>query len=152
MVTTEQIKALREKTGISIAQCKKALEESVGDMAKALESLKKQGAAIAEKKSDRELGAGVVRAYIHSNASLGALVAIHTETDFVAKNDELRSFADDVAMQVVAGNPTDLAELLSQPFIKDSSKTIEDLVKEQIQKFGERVEISKFSRFNIATD
>lgn len=147
-ITTEQIKELRERTGISIAQCKKALEEAAGDIEKAMEELKKQGAAIADKKSSRTLGAGLVRAYIHSTDNLGSLVEIHTETDFVAKNQELKAFADDIAMQVTAGNPTDITELLTQPFIKDPSKTITDLVKENIQKFGERIEVVKFTRFD----
>lgn len=148
MVSTEQIKTLRAKTGISIAQCKKALEEVNGDMEKAIEELKKQGAALAEKKADRELGAGIVRAYIHSTDNLGVLVEVHTETDFVAKNDKLKEFADDIAMHIAASMPADDKELLEQPFIKDPSKTVGDLVKEAIQKFGERIEISRFVRFD----
>jgi len=149
-VTTQQIKDLRDQTGMSIAQCKKALEESGADMALALESLKKQGVAIAAKKADRDLGAGVVRAYLHSNGTLGSLVEVHTETDYVAKNEELKSFADDIAMQVAAAGPNDLEELLAQPFIKNPGQTISDLVKEKIQKFGERIEIKRFSRFDSA--
>ncbi len=148
MISTGEIKKLREQTGISIAQCKKALEEAGGDITKALESLKEQGAAVAAKKSDRDLGAVLVRSYIHSTDTLGSLVEVQTETDFVAKNDELKAFAEDIAMQVAAAAPADLEELLAQPFIKDSGKTIADLLKEQIQKFGERVEIKRFVRFD----
>lgn len=149
MVTTEQIKALREKTGISIAECKKALEAAGGDEAKALEILGERSAVMAEKKSDRELAAGVVSAYIHGG-SVGALLDIRCETDFVSKNPDFRAIADDLSMQVAAMMPTDVAELLSQPFIKDGDKTVSDIVKGASQKFGERVDIVRFVRFDIA--
>lgn len=148
MITTEQIKELRDRTGISIAQCKKALEDATGDIAKALDFLKAKGAEVAEKKATRELHAGVVSAYIHSNNKIGALVQLHVETDFVAKNEGFRSLADDLAMQVAAMNPVDLSELLAQPFVKDPSLTIDDLIKNHTQKFGERIEIAKFARLD----
>ncbi|MEK7477964.1 MAG: translation elongation factor Ts [Patescibacteria group bacterium] len=150
MVTTEQIKELRERTGISIAQCKQALEEAGGDMEEALELLKAQGAVIAAKKAGRALGAGVVSSYIHSNNKIGALVEVSSETDFVAKNPEFHSFADDIAMQVAAIPPADMDELLIQPFIKDPSLTVSDLLKNQVQKFGERIAIIRFARFDTA--
>jgi elongation factor Ts len=148
MITTEQIKELRDRTGISIAQCKKALEEAAGDITKALEFLKAKGAEVAEKKATRELHAGIVSAYVHSNSKVGALVQLHVETDFVAKNEGFRALADDIAMHVTAMNPVDVAELLAQPFIKDPSLTIDDLVKNHTQKFGERIEIAKFARLD----
>lgn len=148
MVTTEQIKDLREKTGISVAQCKKALEEAGGDMAKALEILKANSAAIADKKADRTLGAGVVSAYIHNN-TIGAMITLQTETDFVAKNPEIKVLADDIAMHVSAMMPADPAELVGQPFIKDPSQTVGDLIKTAIQKFGERVEVGQLVRFEV---
>jgi len=148
MISAEQIKTLRTRTGISIAQCKKALEEAGGDIDKALEALKVQGAAIADKKSDRELGAGIVRAYVHATDHLGVLIEVHTETDFVAKNDELKALADDIAMHIAAAGPADVAELLEQEFIKDPSLKISDVIKGAIQKFGERVEVIRFARFD----
>lgn len=148
MITTEQIKELRERTGISIAQCKKALEDSGGDMDKALDFLKTKGTEIAEKKAGRELHAGVVSSYIHSTSNMGSLVEIHSETDFVAKNIEFKELASDLAMHVAAMNPKDVEELLTQPFIKDPSLTIDELVKSYIQKFGERVDIVRFVRFD----
>ncbi len=151
MITTEQIKDLRERTGISISQCKKALEDAGGDMTKALEALKAQGAAIAAKKADRALGSGVVSAYIHSNKRMGALIEIHSETDFVANNPEFKALADDIAMHVAAMVPTDLLELAEQPFVKDPSQTVADLIKLHIQKFGERIEVARFSRFDTAS-
>jgi elongation factor Ts len=103
-ITTEQVKELRDKTGISVMQCRKALEEANGDMEKAMILLKKKGAAIAEKRSDRTLGAGTIAAYVHANL-IGAMVELLSETDFVAKNEEFKSLARDIAMQVSATNP-----------------------------------------------
>ena len=151
MVNAEQIKELRALTNISIGQCKKALEEAGGDMAKALEALKAQGASIAEKKAGRVLNAGAVSAYIHSTGNMGALVQIHSETDFVARNPEFRALADDLAMHVAACDPVDLKELLEQPFVKEPSLTVDDLVKSHVQKFGERIEIIRFSRFDTSS-
>lgn len=148
MITTEQIKELREKTGISVAQCKKALEESAGDMAKALDILKAKSSEIADKKSDRTLGAGVVSAYIHNN-TVGSMITLQTETDFVAKNPEIKALADDIAMHVAAMMPQDVVELTSQPFIKDPAQTVGDLIKTAIQKFGERVEVGQIVRFEV---
>jgi elongation factor Ts len=104
MVTTEQIKALRDATGISVMQCKKALEEAGGDAEKAKVLLRKRGANAAEKKAERALGAGVIAAYIH-NGAVGAMVELSCETDFVAKNEEFRKLAYELAMQVAASNP-----------------------------------------------
>jgi elongation factor Ts len=148
MITTEQIKELRNRTGISIGQCKKALEDAGGDIDKALAFLKEKGAEIADKKATRELHAGVISAYVHSNSKMGALVQVHTETDFVAKNEGFKALADDLAMHVTAMKPADVAELLTQPFIKDPALTIDDLVKNHIQKFGERIEIAHFARLD----
>jgi len=105
-ITTQDIKALRERTGVSVMQCKAALEEADGDTEKALVILRKKGGAVAAKKSDRALSAGVVQAYIHSSKDIGALVALSCETDFVAKNEEFVALAYDIAMHVAAANPT----------------------------------------------
>lgn len=104
-ITTEQIKDLRDTTGLSIMQCKKALEEAGGDMGKAVILLQKKGAGIAAKKADRNLGAGRVTAYVHSNGTVASLVELLCETDFVAKNEEFGALAYNIAMQVAATNP-----------------------------------------------
>jgi elongation factor Ts len=104
-ITTEQIKSLRDKTGISVMQCKKALEEAGGDVEKAIILLRKKGAEIAAKKSDRTLGAGIVQAYIHSNGTIGAMVELVSETDFVSNNEEFKALAYDIAMHISATNP-----------------------------------------------
>lgn len=104
-ISSTQIKALRDQTGISVMQCKKALEEAAGDMDKALIILKKKRSEAAEKKSDRELGAGAVGAYIHNTNEVAAMVLLACETDFVAKNEDFISLARDIAMHVAATNP-----------------------------------------------
>ncbi len=104
-VSTEVIKALRDKTGVSVMQCKKALEEAGGDVEKAIVLLRKKGAATAAKKADRELKAGTVASYTHSNGAIGAMVLLSCETDFVSSNQEFQSLARDLAMQVAATAP-----------------------------------------------
>lgn len=110
MITTEQIKELRDMTGVSVMQCKKALEEAAGDKEKALLILRKKSGDIAAKKSDRELGAGVVESYIHSNKTVGSLVELSCETDFVARNEEFVAMARDIAMHITATGPTFIDE------------------------------------------
>lgn len=189
-ISIDVLKALRDKTGISVAQCKKALEEAGGDVEKAEVILRKKSGAAAEKKGDRELAAGAIGSYVHDGA-IGAMIVLSCETDFVAKNPEFPALAREIAMQVAAtdpqyltegdipaekkaaaaeifqkeveGKPEDMKEkilagkmssyfsgsvLLAQPYIKDESKTVKDLLNEATQKFGERVEITKFARFS----
>lgn len=148
-VTSEMVKELREKTGISVAECKKALLEATGDMQKALEILGVRAAAAAAKKGDRTLGAGTVAAYIHNQGAVGALVMLSCETDFVSKNEEFMALARDIAMHISAMRPQNKEELLAQPFIKDPSKTVADLVSAAVQKFGERTELSDYSCFSV---
>lgn len=149
MITTQQIKELREETGLSIMECQKALEEADGDKNKAIAILKERGAAIAAKKVGRALGAGVVVSYIHAGDTVGVLLELLCETDFVAKNPEFKGVARDISMHIAAMNPADTTELLEQPFIKDPSQKISDIINNTIQKFGERVEVGQFVRFSI---
>lgn len=159
-ITTELVKQLRDKTGVSVMQCKKALEETGGDIEKATAILLEKSAEIASKKSDRTLGAGFIATYVHSTGNAGAMVEILCETDFVAKNDEFKALARDIAMHTTAANPAyvkpeDVKEgeegeaLLSQAFIKNPEVTIKNLLESATQKFGEKIEISRFVRFSI---
>lgn len=148
-ITPEAVKELRDKTGISVMECKKALEESQGDMDKALEVLKARSLVIAAKKADRELGAGMVASYIHNAGQVGALVLLVCETDFVSKNEEFGALARDIAMHVAAMRQESIEALLAEAFIKDPSKTISELLSGATQKFGERVEIAKVSCFSV---
>ena len=149
MISTEEIKALREATGLSIMECRKALEEALGDKDKAIILLQKRGAEIAAKKSSRNLGAGVVVSYIHTGETVGVMLTLLCETDFVAKNPEFKSVARDISMHIAAMNPIDTVELLGQPFIKDPGQKISDLLNNTVQKFGERTEVGRFVRFAI---
>ena len=146
-LTTDSIKQLRDATGVSVMQCKKALEEAGGDLASALNVLKKHSGVSALKKADRELKAGIIGSYTH-DGSIGAMVLLSCETDFVAKNPEFAARARELAMQVAAMDPESTEDLLQQPDIKDASKTVRDLLNEATQKFGERVEVSRFERLS----
>ncbi len=118
-ITTEQVKALRDQTGISVMQCKKALEEAGGDMEKALVILRKKSGELAAKKGDRTFGSGTVQAYIHANGMVGAIVELNCETDFVSNNDGFKTLARDIAMHVTATNP----KFLNKTDIKESDMT-----------------------------
>ncbi len=146
-LTIDLIKQLRDATGVSVMQCKKALEEAGGDLTKAVAVLKKHSGASARRKADRDLKAGTVGSYMH-DGSVGAMVLLSCETDFVARNPEFGMLAREIAMQVAAMDPENTDDLLKQPYIKDETKTMHDLVNEAAQKFGERVEASRFARFS----
>lgn len=147
-ITAEQIKQLREKTQAGFSDCKMALEESNGDMKKAEEILRQKGFEKAAKKSDRETKAGLVESYVHGGR-IGVLVSLLCETDFVARTDEFKHLAHEIALQVSSMNPKDVNALLKQEYIRDSSRTIEDMVKETIAKLGENIQIGEFKRSEI---
>ncbi|MBU2068131.1 translation elongation factor Ts [Patescibacteria group bacterium] len=149
MISAEQIKEFRQKTGFSIMECKKALEETDGDIKKAQKILIKKGAEKALKKSGREAGQGLIEPYIHNNGKVGVILELNCETDFVSRNEEFKALAHDLAMHIAAMNPKNNEEFLVQPFIKDETKTIDDLVKELIGKLGENIKIGKFVRLAI---
>jgi elongation factor Ts len=192
MITTEQIKELRDATGISVMQCKKALEEAGGDIEKAKVILRKKSGEIAAKKSDRTFGAGVIQAYIHSTGRVGAIVELVCETDFVSGNEEFKALAREIAMHITASNPKFLTKddideearntakevfmkevlekpkdmqekilegklntyfsemvLMNQPFIKNPELTIEGLILNAGQKFGEKIAVARFVRFGV---
>ncbi len=161
-ITTELVKQLRDKTGISVMQCKKALEETAGDIEKAEALLLQNSAEIAGKKGGRTLGAGAIASYIHSTGNIGTMVELLCETDFVAKNDEFKALARDIAMHASATDPKFLkaddvgadkepeSVLLTQPFIKNPEVTITNLVQQATQKFGEKIEVSRFVRYSVS--
>jgi len=165
MVTTESIKELREMTGAGIMSCKKALEEAKGDIDGALEILKRQGHAKAERKAHREAKQGLIEAYIHTGGRIGAMVEVNCESDFVAHTDEFKMLAHDLAMQVTAINPLFLSSqdapegvdpseacLLAQPFIKDPQKTVQDIIAETIARVGENIKVGRFARFELSRE
>ncbi len=148
-ISAQQIKDLREKTQAGFADCKNALEEAKGDMKKAEEILRKKGFEKAAKKSDRETEQGLVESYVHQTGKVGVLVSVLCETDFVARTDEFKHLAHEVAMQIAAMNPKDVDVLLKQEYIRDGSQTINDLVTAAIAKLGENIKISDFKRSEI---
>lgn len=196
-ITTELVKELRDMTGVSVMQCKKALEETGGDMEKAKMLLLKKSADVASKKSDRTLGAGFISTYVHSTGNVGVMLELLCETDFVAKNEEFKALARDIAMHATATNPqflkmedidehsnnlakemflkdisggasadkpedmkTKILEgklasywservLLDQAFIKNPDVTIKNLLESATQKFGEKIELSRFVRYSV---
>lgn len=147
-ITTNTIKELRDRTGVSVMQCKKALEEAGGDLIQAEVILKGHSGGVAAKKADRSLKAGIVGSYAHEG-TIGAMVLLSCETDFVAKNPEFGALSRELAMQVAAMDPEDTEELLEQSFIKNDAKTVHDLLNEATQKFGERIEVSRFVRVSV---
>jgi len=193
-VSTDLVKHLRQLTGASMMLCKKVLEESGGDMDKAIATLKKSSEALAAKKSERTTGSGVVDAYIHAGGKVGVLIELRCETDFVARNKEFQDLANELAMHITAmaprylkradvveddlkkaeealkeetdklDKPKDIKEkilqgkldsyfkeetLLTQAYIKDQEITVEILIERMTQKIGERIEISRFTRYEL---
>lgn len=149
MVSPQAIKDLREKTGASVMMIKHALEEAGGDVARALEVLKRLGHDAAAKKESRATHAGRVEAYIHGGGRVGVLVELRSETDFVSRNEEFGALAHALAMHIAAMNPANIDELFAQPYIRDEQKTIADLIKNASATFGEHIEIKQFVRFEL---
>jgi len=129
-------------------ECKKALEETNGDINLAIDELRKKGLSKAAKKADRETGDGLIAAYIH-NGQIGALVKVGCETDFVAKTEEFQTLCKEIAMQVASMNPESIEELLAQAYIRDSKQTINDLIKSAIAKIGENIVVLEIKRMEI---
>ena len=150
MITAQQIKELRDKTGVSVSACKRALEEAGGDMEKALAVLQRESAKSAEKKAYRALGSGVIEAYVHNNKKVGVILELKSESDFVSGNEEFRTLAKDTAMHIAASSPSDLDELMGQPYIKNPAVTVKELLNQAVQKFGEKIEISRFAKYNLS--
>lgn len=148
MISIDQIKQLREETGVSPTEIKKALEQANGDAEKAKELLRAWGKTLADKKTSREAKHGIVDAYIHSDSKTGVLLDIRCESDFVAKSPDFKNLAHEICLQIAAMDPLE-ESLLSQPWIKDDSKTIKNLIEESIAKIGENIEIKKFIRYSL---
>ena len=156
-ITVEQVRELRESTGAGIMDCKRALQDANGSLEGALAILREKGLASAAKRAGRTADQGVVESYIHSGGRIGVLVELNCETDFVARTEDFRTLAHDLAMQVAAMDPDSFADetsdgsarLLEQAFIKDPSKTVQDPVTETIARTGENIQIRRFVRFAL---
>jgi len=166
-ISVQAVKELRSRTNIGIADCNKALVQAGGDIERAVEFLKQRGAAIAEKKRDELVTEGVIETYVHHTKRIGALVELNCETDFVARTAEFKELAHDLAMQIAASCPQFISReemppeaetdpqqacLLSQPFIKDPTRTVQEIIAETIAKVGENIKVRRFARFELGVD
>ena len=147
MITASLVKELREKTGAGMMDCKKVLTETDGDMEKAIELLRERGIAKAAKKSSRVAAEGLVAAYVSEDGKVGAVVEVNAETDFVGKNEEFKTFVNDVAKQIVEKNPANVEELLGQESIAEAGKTVQEVLTNKIATIGENMTIRRFERF-----
>jgi elongation factor Ts len=162
-IDTSKIKQLREETGAPVMDCKRALEESGGSLDQARTWLRNRGAAIAERKAGRDASQGMVDSYIHAGGRIGVIVEVNCETDFVARSDDFKKLAHEIAMQIAATNPKyigteegipadlppDETPLLKQEYIRDSRQSIQGLIHEAIGKLGENIVVRRFSRFEL---
>lgn len=164
MVSTDDVKRLREETGAGVMDAKRALEDAGGNFDKAKEILREKGVAAAAKRAERATSQGMVESYIHGAGRIGAMVELQCETDFVARTDGFKQLARDIAMQIAAMSPVALTPaevpadtpgtpeenaLLTQAFIRDGSKTIQDLVQDAIAQTGENIRVARFARFEL---
>jgi elongation factor Ts len=194
MVSIEQIKQLREETGVSVSEVKKALEQAQGDLAKAKDILKILGKKVSDKKASRETKSGLVETYVHPTGKTGVMLDIRCETDFVAKNPDFKNLAHDICLQIAAMKPSFVSEndipegyldgekrifeqqvkdsgkpekivvqiiegklkklkdeicLLNQVWVKDDTKTIQNLIEDAVGKIGEKIEVKRFTRYDI---
>ena len=148
-IDPKEVQRLRAETNAGVMDCKRALEDTEGDYEKAKALLKQRGLERVAKKSDREATEGLVASYIHAGGRVGAIVEIASETDFVARSDEFKKLAQEVAMQVAAMDPKSVDELLGQAYIRDASKTMKDLVTTLAAAVGENVSVRRFQRFAL---
>ncbi len=146
-ISPKVVQELREKTGVGMMDCKRALEETSGDMEEAVKVLRKKGIATAEKKSMRAASDGLVVAHVSADGHTGALLEVNCETDFVAKTDDFQAVTSQACAQVVNGKPADVAELLEQPLAQDGGQKVKDLIVAKVAKLGENIQIRRFTRF-----
>jgi len=148
MVDIRQVKQLREETGVSITECQKALIEVGGDFEKAKEVLRAWGKELAEKKKSRETSQGIIDSYIHLNKKVGVLLELNCETDFVAKSPDFQNLSHELCLQI-AGFSDEAVPLADQPWIKDESKKIKELINDTIAKIGENISIKRYVRYSL---
>lgn len=148
MISINQIKQLRQETGVSIQECQKALTEAKGDIEKAKEILKKWGRDLAKKKQEKEAKEGIIESYIHPGKKVGVMIELHCETDFVARSEDFQKLAHELCLQIAAIDPEE-TPILEQSWIKDEAKTIKSLIEEYIAKLGENIILEKFTKYEL---
>ena len=164
MVTAQEVKELRERTGVGMMDCKRALVEANGDMDEAIKILREKGLAAAAKKAGRIAAEGIVEAYIHLNGKIGVMVEVNCETDFVAKTPDFKAFVHSIAMHIAAAKPEKIVDkivegriskyykevcLMEQQYILDTDTTIAQMVNDQVVKVGEKISIRRFVRYEM---
>jgi elongation factor Ts len=150
-ISLDLIKKLRGETQAGVSDCRQALEDAKGDYDKAKKLLIERGVEKAVKKEDRETAMGIVESYVHANGKVGVLVELRCETDFVARNEQFRKLAHEIALQIAAMEPKNVEELLKSPYIRDAKTTIADLVKLTIAKVGENITVARFTRLQLGS-
>jgi len=148
-ITAEQVKKIREETGAPVMEIRKALMEANGDETLAKEILKERGLEKAAERTERETAQGLIEAYVHPDARVGAMVHLACETDFVARTSEFKTLAHEIAMQVASMNPQSVEELIEQEYIRDPAKKVCDLVAEVAAKTGENIQVKSIARFEL---
>ena len=164
VITSAMVKELREKTGAGMMDCKEALTASDGDFGKAIDYLRKKGMSAATKRSSKAAKEGTIASYIHMGGKIGVMVELNCETDFVARTEEFKELAHNLALQISAMSPQYLSAdvvpqgtdidpqsdcLLQQPFIKDPGKSVQDIITEIIAKTGENIKVRRFTRYEL---
>lgn len=148
-ISLKDIKKLRLKTKAGVMDCRRALEESDGEMKKAEEWLRKKGIASASKRAGRKTAEGMIETYVHNEGKIVAMVELLCETDFVARTDDFKQLAHELAMQMAAMKPKDVKELLEQEYIRDPKRKVDGLIKETIGKLGENIRVGRIARFEL---
>ena len=151
-VSVSLIKKLREETGAGVADCRQALEDAAGDYEKAKKLILKRGLEKANKKTGKATRAGIIESYIHAGGRVGVLVELLCETDFVARTDTFRRLAHELVLQIAAMNPKDTPTLLAQTYIRDTTITVEALIKTTIAQVGENITVGRFTRLALGVD
>lgn len=166
-ITAEMIKGLRDQSGAGVMSCRSALIQADGDIDKAIQILKEQNLVQVQKKSQRATGQGIIDSYVHAGGRIGVIVEINCETDFVARTEEFKELTHNLAMQIAALDPICInkedvpqgidvdpqtASLLTQPYIRDTTKTVQDIINETIAKTGENIKVRRFARFELGEE
>jgi elongation factor Ts len=147
-MSIDDIEKLRGATGAGVMECRKALQDAGGDLKAAKRLIEERGLIKFEKRSGRETGAGLIESYIHSGR-IGVLLELRAETDFVVRSEPFRELAHELAMQIAAGDPKTVQDLLAQPYIRDETKPVEHLIKSVSAKVGENIRVNKFYRLEL---
>lgn len=151
MISADSIAKLRAETGAGVMDCKQALDEAGGDFEKAKNILKNNAQAIAKKKAERHASQGLVECYCHGG-KIGVVLELACETDFVARNEEFKNLAHELAMQIASMNPKDVEELMDGLYIRDDSLKIKDLIEQTIAKTGENIQVKRFVRYELGKE